>query len=89
MATAQTHRAVSLLARAEISVIHAYQAVRAGRPSPCRFVPSCSAYGAEAIEVHGALRGSWLTARRIGRCRPGGGSGVDLIPPSRQEPSHV
>ena len=80
---------VSVVARIEIGLIHAYQAIRRGRPSPCRFVPSCSEYGAEAIAVHGAVRGSWFTARRISRCRPGGGSGVDLIPPTRQEPSHV
>lgn len=61
--------------------IHLYQGARAGRPSPCRFLPSCSAYGEEAIAVHGALRGSILTLKRIVRCRPGGGSGVDLVPP--------
>ena len=90
----------SALARLEIGLIRVYQAIRQGRPSPCRFVPSCSEYGAEAIAVHGSWRGTWLTVRRIGRCRPGGGRGVDLIPPAphprtaphpptRQEPSHV
>lgn len=69
--------------------IRGYRAARAGRPTPCRFLPTCSAYGLEAIEEHGALRGGWLTIRRIGRCRPGGGSGVDLVPPRRQEARHV
>lgn len=62
--------------------IHTYQAVRAGRPSPCRFTPSCSAYAAEALEVHGAVRGSWLALRRISRCRPLGGHGWDPVPPA-------
>ena len=54
----------------------------AGRLSPCRFVPSCSSYALEALEVHGALRGSWLTLRRLLRCRPFGPHGVDLVPES-------
>jgi putative membrane protein insertion efficiency factor len=67
-------------ARMLLGAIHLYQAVRAGRPSPCRFFPSCSAYGHEAIERHGALRGTWLTARRLSRCHPWGGSGFDPVP---------
>lgn len=47
----------------------------------CRFGPTCSAYALEALAVHGAARGLWLTLRRIGRCRPGGGSGWDPVPP--------
>jgi len=46
----------------------------------CRFQPTCSAYALEALEKHGALRGLWLTARRLLRCRPGGGSGYDPVP---------
>lgn len=67
-------------ARAFVFVIRVYQGVRSGRPSPCRFVPSCSAYGVEAIERHGAARGSWLTLRRLSRCRPWGGLGHDPVP---------
>ena len=77
------------LVRLLVGAIAFYQAVRRGRPTPCRFVPSCSEYGREALETHGAARGLALTARRLGRCRPGGGDGIDLVPPRRQEPSHV
>ena len=63
-----------------LRAIRWYQSQREGYPSPCRFFPSCSEYGYEAIEQHGALRGGWLTLRRLVRCRPFGPSGVDLVP---------
>ena len=46
----------------------------------CRFQPSCSQYALEALREHGAFRGTWLAARRIGRCQPWGGSGYDPVP---------
>jgi putative membrane protein insertion efficiency factor len=46
----------------------------------CRFYPSCSHYAIEAIEAHGALRGSWLTFKRIGRCHPWNPGGFDPVP---------
>ncbi len=46
----------------------------------CRFQPTCSAYALEALERHGALRGGWLTLRRVGRCHPWGSSGFDPVP---------
>lgn len=57
-----------------------YQTVRAGRPSPCRFVPSCSTYTLEAVETHGAMRGTALAVRRVCRCHPWGGHGFDPVP---------
>jgi hypothetical protein len=50
----------------------------------CRFDPTCSAYALEALETHGAARGLWLAIRRLARCHPWGGWGVDDVPPPRQ-----
>jgi putative membrane protein insertion efficiency factor len=66
--------------RVAIAAIGVYQAARVGRASPCRFWPSCSAYAVEAIERHGLWRGGWLAARRVARCHPWGGHGVDPVP---------
>ncbi|HEX5535176.1 MAG TPA: membrane protein insertion efficiency factor YidD [Actinomycetales bacterium] len=49
----------------------------------CRFYPSCSAYAVGALREHGALRGTWLTARRLARCHPWNPGGVDPVPPRR------
>lgn len=46
----------------------------------CRYTPSCSAYGIEAIQKHGVPKGLWLALKRIGRCQPWGGSGYDPVP---------
>jgi putative membrane protein insertion efficiency factor len=46
----------------------------------CRYQPTCSAYSLEALEKHGAIKGTYLTVRRIMRCHPWGGSGIDNVP---------
>jgi uncharacterized protein len=48
----------------------------------CRFYPSCSSYALEAVQVHGALGGSWLAVRRLGRCHPFHAGGLDPVPPA-------
>ena len=63
-----------------LRAIAGYQRAVAGSTSPCRFFPSCSEYGREAIEVHGPGRGLWLSVRRLLRCRPFGPSGFDPVP---------
>lgn len=51
----------------------------------CRYDPTCSRYAIEALQTHGIIRGTWLAAKRIGRCHPWGGSGYDPVPKNRQE----
>ena len=56
-----------MIARALDALVRLYQVLAAGRPSPCRYVPSCSTYAREALAHHGAARGSWLALRRASR----------------------
>ena len=66
-----------------VGCIEWYQRGTAGRPSPCRFTPSCSCYAHEALVVHGSRRGLWLVLLRLARCRPFGPCGFDPVPDPR------
>ena len=66
--------------RQMLRAIGTYRRAFAGRPSPCRFFPTCSSYAHEAIHVHGPVRGGYLAVRRLLRCRPFGPSGFDPVP---------
>ncbi len=70
----------ALAVRITSAPIRWYQMARRDRPSPCRHVPSCSTYTLEAVESHGAFKGSWLGFKRIVRCNPWGTSGYDPVP---------
>ncbi|WP_223177813.1 membrane protein insertion efficiency factor YidD [Sphingobium sp. KCTC 72723] len=49
-------------------------------PPSCRYAPSCSEYGIQAVRKYGAIKGSWLGFKRLMRCHPWGGSGYDPVP---------
>jgi len=53
------------------------------RPPCCRFVPTCSQYALEAVEMHGAARGLYLALRRVLKCHPLHAGGYDPVPPKR------
>lgn len=72
---------MSLLKYILIALIRFYQgAISPLTPPSCRFVPTCSQYGIEAIQKYGAFKGGWLTLKRLSRCHPWGGSGFDPVP---------
>lgn len=71
----------SLATRLLRGLVQAYRLLfSAWLGSGCRFTPSCSVYALEALDRHGALGGSWLTARRLLRCHPGCAGGHDAVP---------
>jgi putative membrane protein insertion efficiency factor len=75
----------NLLAMLAIVPIRVYQlAVSPWLPVSCRFQPTCSEYAIAAIKEQGAVKGTWLAVRRLGRCHPWGGSGFDPVPCKKQ-----
>ena len=81
----------TVLARVLIGVIGGYQKlISPFLPPACRFTPTCSEYARQAVMLHGAGKGSYLTVRRLARCHPWGGSGFDPVPPVEPNlPSHA
>lgn len=72
---------MSPLARVFALPVHFYRLVISPWiATNCRYQPTCSAYALEALQKHGAFKGSWLAAKRISRCHPWGGSGIDNVP---------
>jgi putative membrane protein insertion efficiency factor len=75
----------SALARLLIAPLRFYQRfISPALPASCRYYPTCSSYAVESLQVHGAIRGSWLTVRRVSRCHPWHDGGFDPVPPRRE-----
>ncbi len=74
-----------MLARILTVAIRGYQrGISPFLPAACRFTPTCSEYARQAIDAHGARRGSYLALRRLVRCHPWGGSGYDPVPDNQR-----
>ena len=77
---------MTLLARVFSVPVHGYRLfISPWLGGNCRFDPTCSTYALQALETHGAFKGGWLALRRIARCHPWGGSGVDDVPPKLED----
>ncbi|TND09492.1 MAG: hypothetical protein FD123_1298 [Bacteroidetes bacterium] len=78
---AESVKKTSLAGKTMVGMIRFYQgAVSPYLPPSCRYSPSCSEYGVEAIRKHGAVKGGWLTMKRVCSCHPWGGHGYDPVP---------
>ncbi|MBD5204139.1 MAG: membrane protein insertion efficiency factor YidD [Bacteroidales bacterium] len=78
---ARNKEAKHLLSEVFILPVRFYQlAISPHFPAACRFTPTCSQYAIEAIRKYGPVTGVWLSAKRICRCHPWGGSGYDPVP---------
>ncbi|WP_110114209.1 membrane protein insertion efficiency factor YidD [Bacillus sp. CGMCC 1.16541] len=76
-----------MLAKFFLAVIRFYQkAISPLKPPTCRFYPTCSHYGLQAIKRFGAIKGGWLTIKRILKCHPFHPGGIDEVP--EKKPSH-
>lgn len=63
-----------------IKIIKFYQKIPGSFHQNCKYIPTCSNYGIEAIEKHGSIKGSYLTIKRILKCNPFSKGGIDLVP---------
>ena len=71
----------AILVKIFILIIRFYQyGISPFTPASCRYTPTCSAYGVEAIQKHGPFKGTWLALKRFLSCNPWGGSGYDPVP---------
>jgi len=81
--------ASSLAAKLAKAPIYGYRRfISPLKPPTCRFYPTCSAYGLEAIDKHGVLAGSWLTIKRICKCHPFHPGGIDYVPEPKTKQGH-
>jgi putative membrane protein insertion efficiency factor len=70
-----------MLARLLVMLVRGYQvAISPMLPPACRYTPTCSQYAIDALRQHGAMKGSWLALRRLGRCHPFRPGGYDPVP---------
>jgi uncharacterized protein len=79
----------TLLARVLMLPVRAWRLVSVHLPPRCRFHPSCSQYALDALALHGAAKGTWLTLRRVSRCHPWHPGGLDPVPEPNVRSSHV
>lgn len=84
--SSQTPRRVSAAARLLMLLVLVYQKILSPfMGGNCRFHPSCSVYGYQAIEIHGAAKGTWMAIKRVGRCQPFREGGLDPVPGSSDD----
>jgi putative membrane protein insertion efficiency factor len=79
--------APTIPARVMMLPVRGWRVLSRRLPPRCRFHPSCSAYALEALEVHGAARGTWMAVRRVGRCNPWHPGGLDPVPAPKNSSS--
>lgn len=88
--TDRSNDRVSPPARLALGAVRAYQRfVSPLLASNCRYYPTCSHYTYEAIEIHGAAKGSWLGIKRVGRCHPFHEGGLDPVPGSPESQAEM